>query len=141
MNHKKIGKPVPGNLKDLNVNSDLKISYYIILLGYVVVPVFTPNFYTIDSNGPKTLALAILNLVGFVVFLLEPGFTKRPEMRSGFFRSFIGIAYTLFLALSLLSFFNAINLREAVLNFVRVFTVFASTYILYVIFRSNRNYL
>jgi putative inorganic carbon (HCO3(-)) transporter len=141
MNQKKIGKPVPNNPKDLKVNRDLKISYYLILLGYVVVPVFTPNFYTLDSNGPKTLALAILNLVAFIVFLSDNNFTKRPEMQSGFFKSFIGVAYTLFLAFSLLSFFNAINLRESVLNFVRIFTVFSSTYILFVIFRSNRNYL
>ena len=141
MKKKKIVKPIPKNPKDIKVKSDLKTTYYLLLLGYILIPVFTPNFYTLDSNGPKFLAMAILNLISFAVFLTDTDYTKRPEIRSGFFRSFIGIAYTLFLIISLLSFFNAINLNEALLNFVRIFTVFASTYILFVIFRSNRKYL
>jgi putative inorganic carbon (hco3(-)) transporter len=141
MKKKKIIKPVPQNIMVKKVKSDLKLSYYLLLLGYVLVPVLTPNFYTFDSKGPKFLALAILNLISFVVFLSDHDYTKRAEIRTGFFKSFIGIIYTLFMAISLLSFFNAINLNESILNFGILFTVFASTYILFVIFRSNRNYL
>jgi len=141
MSKKKINKTVPKTTPVKKVKSDLKTSYYLILLGYILIPVLTPNFDTLDSIGPKFLSIAILNLVSFAVFLTVPDYAKHPETRSGFFRGFIGVAYTLFLGISLLSFFNAFNLSESVLAFVKTVTVFAATYILFIIFRSNRKYL
>lgn len=141
MSKKKMNKHVPKTTQVKKVKSDLKTLYYLILLGYILIPVLTPNFNTLDSRGTKFLSIAILNLVSFAILLKDPDYTKHHEIRSDFFRSFVGIAYTLFLGISLLSFFNAINLSESVLAFVKTVTVFAAAYILFVIFRSNRKYL
>lgn len=119
----------------------LKVSYYLLMMAYALVPVFVPNFNTFDSNGPKFLALAIINLLAFVVLFSKADFNKRPEIQSRFFKSFIGIAYSLFMIISLLSFFKSINLIESLLNIVKALTVFSSAYILSVIFSSNRHYL
>ena len=138
MKTKKPKKHIPGKKQ---VKSSLKPSYYLLLMAYIIIPVVVPNFNTFDAAGPKFLALALLNLIGFIILFADSDYTKRPEFRSQFFRSFIGIAYTLFLCISLLSFINAINLTEALLNFIKTLTVFATTYILFVIFSSNRSYL
>lgn len=123
------------------VNGSIKPTYSILLLTYLLAPVFTPNFYTLDSAGPKFVTLALLNLVSFFVLLYGNDFRNRPELKSGFFLNLIGLAYTAFLVVCLLSFFQAYNLSEAVVNFTKISTVFASTFILYVIFSSNKAYL
>nr|NQU89177.1 O-antigen ligase family protein [Bacteroidota bacterium] len=138
MKNKQSREPIPSKKK---VKNTLKPSYYILLMAYALVPVFIQNFDTWDSNGPKFLAIAFLNLISFVIFVNDPQFTRRPEIRSGFFRNLIGLTYTLFLLISLLSFFNAINLTESVLNFSKTLTVYLSAYVLFVIFKSNRGYL
>jgi O-antigen ligase len=121
--------------------SKLKLTYYLLLLAYILIPAYTPNFYTLDSNGPKFLSIALLNIISFFVFLTDKDFKQRTEMQSGFFRNFIGIAYSLFLIITLLSFFQAYNLPESIINFAKLFSVFASIYALYVIFLSNRDYV
>lgn len=131
---KSVQKSKPAKVK-------FKPAYYILLFAYLLAAAYTPNFYTLDTNAPKFLAIAILNLVSMVVFLYDPDFKRSGGVGSGFFRNFIGLAYTLFLILSLISFFQAFNLSESVINFSKIFTVFASTYVLYVIFSSNRRYL
>lgn len=135
---KNLSKKPPAKKKE--TANRLNPGWYILVMAYLFVPVFTPNFYTFDSAGPKFLALAILNLVSFVVLLSDRQFSARPEVRSGFFRNYTGMAYTLFLVITLLSFFSAINLNEAVLNLVRISTVFATTWILFVIFSSDHRY-
>ena len=127
--------------REKKVRSQLNPVYFIIMMAYLFIPTYMPTSSALDANGPKFLAMAILNLLALVVFLTNPGFRSRPELRSGFFRSFIGIAFTMLVVFSLLSFFNAINLTEAIVKFTKVFTVFASAYMLYVIFRSDRGYL
>jgi O-antigen ligase/tetratricopeptide (TPR) repeat protein len=122
-------------------NSQLKLTYSILLFAYILTPIFTPNFYTLDSNGPKFAALALLNLISFLVLANDRDFKQRTEIHSGFFRNLIGLAYTLFMAITLLSFFQAYNLPESIINFSKLFSVFASTYVLYVIFSSNRAYI
>ncbi len=119
----------------------LKPSYYMLMLAYLIVPVFVPSFNTFDTNGPKFLALALINIASFIILFNDPDYRKRPEVQIRFFRTYIGIAYALFMVISLLSFFNAINLVESLLNLIKALTIFGSTYILYVIFSSNRGYL
>jgi putative inorganic carbon (HCO3(-)) transporter len=131
-------KQVPLKAK---AKGDLNISYLLILLGYILLPVVTPNFYTLDTAGPKFLSLSILNLIGFIVLVFDKNRSLRNEVRYGFFTNAVGIAFSVLLLFNLLSFFNAINITESIVNFSKVSTVFASTYILYMIFRSNRKYL
>lgn len=120
---------------------DLKLSFLIILVGYAIIPIFTPHFNTLDSNGSKFLALGILNLLSLIVFFSDPDFRRSNILKFGFFRNFVGFAYSVFILLSLLSFFNSINLNESVIYFARVLTVFGSAYVLFVILKSNINYL
>jgi O-antigen ligase len=87
------------------------------------------------------MALALLNMAAMVVFLTDASFKRRPEIQSGFFRNLIGLAYTAFLAITLFSFLWASDLPEAAVNFAKIFTTFAATYALYVIFSSNHGYV
>ena len=137
----KINKPLKKIPSKQKIQDKLKPSFYLLMMAYAFVPVFVPNFNTFDSNGPKFLALAIINLTAFIVIFVDFKKTKPLEGQTRFFRSIIGFAYTLFLLISLLSFFSAINLVESVLNMVKVFTVFVSACSLYVIFSSDRRYL
>lgn len=138
MKNKKPVKNLPISNKP---KSDLKLSYSLLLLGYVLLPVITPNFYTIDTAGPKFLSLCLLNLIGFITLFKDSFYKQKPELWFSFFKNPIGIAYSLLLCITLLSFFNAINLTESLINFTKAATVFASTYVLYIIFKSNRKYL
>jgi len=131
-------KQIPRNKPAI---SQLKPTYYILLFAYLFVPVFTPNFFTLDTNGPKFTALALLNLISFLILATDRQFKQRTEMQAGFFRNFIGLAYALFMVITLLSFLQAYNLSESIINFAKLFSVFTSTYILYVIFSSNRTYI
>jgi hypothetical protein len=60
--------------------SRLKPTYYILLFAYLLVPVFTPNFYTLDANGPKFAALALLNLISFLILGTDRDFKQRTEI-------------------------------------------------------------
>jgi putative inorganic carbon (hco3(-)) transporter len=119
----------------------IRITYYLLLFAYLFIPAYTPNFYTLDSNGPKFVAIALLNIISLIVFLTDRDFRKRPELRSGFFLNFIGLAYSLFLMVSLVSFFQAITISESIINFSKLFSVFAASYSLFVIFSINRNFI
>ncbi len=122
-------------------DSQLKHSFSLLLFAYLFVPAFTPNFSTLDSNGPKFVVIGILNLVSLIVLYNDRDFRNRPEIQSGFFRNLIGLAYTIFLLFSLLSFIQAGNISESIINFAKIFSVFASIYAIYVIFRSNSGYV
>jgi O-antigen ligase len=131
-------KSLPQNKQ---VKSEPNTAFTILLYAYLLIPLFTPNFYTLDSNGPKFLAIALLNMIALFVLFTVRGSKPSLETRSGFFRNYIGLAYTAFLIISLLSFTQSINLPESIINFAKLFTVFTSVYILYVIFSSNRGYV
>lgn len=55
----------------------------------------------------------------------------------GFFTQKIGIAYSLFLLVSLLSFTQSVNVLESVLQFTKLFTVFAAVFNLSVILMNH----
>jgi len=118
-----------------------KFVYSILLVAYLLFPAFTPNFFTLDSNGTKFLAIAILNCISLILLYSDRDFRGKKEVFSGFFGYTISILYTLFLVVSLLSFFQAINISESILNFAKLFSVFFATNVLYHIFSQNRNYL
>ncbi len=119
----------------------LKISYTVILLAYALITIITPNLEANDATGPKFLALSILNLLAFAFLLTQ----KDPKSESGpfqtFFRKKIGFVYTLFLAFMLISFTKAINIPEAILTFVKYFTVFIAVYNISAILQFDKRYL
>ncbi len=120
--------------------SPLKISYSIILLAYALITVITPNLGAIDSNGPKFLSLSVLNLFTFIFLLSRKELRHEPKVFISFYLNKIGLAYTLFMAVILLSFTKAINIPEAILSFSKYFTVFSAAYILSILLRSDKRY-
>lgn len=131
-------KSLPYSVRE---KSKLNPVYAILLIAYLVIPAFAPSFHVIDSSGPKFLALAILNLLAVLVFMTNHDYRSRTEIRNGFFFNYIGFFYTIFVIISLLSFFQAINLPESVVVFSKLLSVFTATYVLYVIFSSHRGYV
>ena len=138
MKNKQPSKPQP---KPKQVIIHQKFTYLLILYAYLFIPLFTPNFYTLDTLGPKFLALSLINLIAVLVLFADRDFRNRPEIQSGFFRNFIGLAYTLFLIINLVSFTQAVNVAESLITFVKIVSVFSASYILYVVFRHSREYV
>lgn len=113
-------------------NSGFVESLILILYGYITV--LTPGFRTFDSNSTKFLAIAILNLlvIGFV--FVNKKYHKKSLL---FFRNKIGIAYSILIFLSLLSFLKAINIEESILHFSKIFTIFIAVWLVSIIISNN----
>ncbi|MEI7831017.1 MAG: O-antigen ligase family protein [Prolixibacteraceae bacterium] len=117
------------------------ILYTVILLVYVLVAVFTPQMEAFDSNGPKFLSLAILNLLVFSYIFTRKEFKDNPLAVTGFFRSWAGIMYSLLILISLLSFVKSINVNESILYFCKSITVFISCYFVALLIASDKRIL
>ncbi len=105
----------------------------LIVLGYIVVVTFTPNWMALDTNATKFMTLSMLNLVSFLYLLSNRGIRQEPGMLLKFFSTNVGLVYTGFLVVTLLSFTQAINILESVLNFAKIFSVFSAVFILSVL--------
>ena len=130
--------------KSLNAKSTepkLNLIYGLILLGYSFITVLTPNLNTLDSNGSKFYTLAILNLIAYAIIIIGNQVKPQKDFHWSFFRTWIGIVYTLFLLISLLSFFKAFNIYESIINFSKLFTIFSAAYIIAIILRKDKRYL
>jgi len=117
------------------------ISYTLILLAYVFAAVLTPDLGCLDSNGPKFLALSILNILSFVYLLTRKDLKSESQLYWVFFKNKAGLAFTLFMAMMLVSFSKAINLPESLLTFGKFFTVFAAAYIVSIVLSLNKKYV
>jgi len=115
--------------------------YGLIILAYIFVPTFTPNWMSLDTNTPKFFMTASLNLVVFMYFLGSGYFRKNPSFYTWFFTNPVGMAYTALLAVTLLSFTQAVNHLESVLQFTKVFTVFASAFNIAMILMHDLRYM
>lgn len=124
-----------------NQESPLNFFYSLILLAYGYVTVLTPNLNTFDSNGPKFLSIALLNLVVFGYLFTRREIKLTPSLSLGFFKSAAGMAYTLLMVVSIVSFFKAINVLESILHFCKVFTVFSAAYLVSVVVSKDKRYL
>ncbi|MFZ4413961.1 MAG: O-antigen ligase family protein, partial [Bacteroidales bacterium] len=123
------------------VTPPLNYSYVIILIAYTLITVLTPNLKAWDANGPKFLFLSLLNLLSFLFLIGRKEMRTNPTLHFAFFRNKIGLVYTLFMIMVLISFTKAINISESILSFSKYFTVFCMTYILSILFRFDRRYL
>jgi O-antigen ligase/Tfp pilus assembly protein PilF len=119
----------------------LNLIYSLVLLGYAFITVLTPNMNTLDSLGPKFYTLAILNLVAYIIILIGNQLKPRQDFHWSFFRTWTGFIYTLFMLVSLLSFFKAFNIYESIINFSKLFTIFSAAYIVSIILRRDKRYL
>ena len=116
----------------------LKISYLFILVAYGYVTVLTPNLQALDSNGPKFMTLAFLNLLTFLFLFTNKELRSRSEWYSSFFNTSIGLAYAGLMIFSLLSFFKAINILESVLHFTKIFTTFSAAYLVSILITADK---
>ncbi len=113
----------------------------VIVLIYVIVPVATPIMEAFDANGPKFMTLAVANLLTYSFFLVRKSLHSRTDFTDFLVRNKFGLAYLLILMMAVLSFFNAINIFESVINFSKMFTIFSAAYILSVVFRSDKRFI
>jgi len=113
----------------------------LVTLAYILIPNFAPNLQAFDTNAPKFLGLSLVNLVAFLLLLSRKQNLKNPELFGLFFKIPVGMIYSGFLVFSLLSFFNAINLTESLLQFTKIFTVFSAVYVLFLIIMQNMHFL
>ena len=130
-----------GNKAKIQKDQPLNFIYSLILLAYGYVTVLTPNLNAFDSNGPKFMTIALLNLVVFTYLFTRKEVKQNSDISLGFFKSWAGIFYTLLIVVSLLSFFKAINVIESILHFGKIFTVFSAAYLVSVIIRIDKRYL
>ncbi len=113
----------------------------LIILAYIVVVTFTPAYMGLDNNASKFLALALLNLLSFVLLLVRKEYWNHPALFTGMFRTGPGLAFAGFLFFSLLSFTQAINIEESVLHFAKLFSVFSAALIFSVILMRDLRYI
>jgi len=102
----------------------------LIILAYIFVVTFTPNWMALDSNASKFLTLSVLNLVAFVFLIASPSIRREPGVLMRFFETRAGLAYGAFLVVVLLSFTQAINIGESLLQFAKLFSVFSAAFVL-----------
>jgi putative inorganic carbon (HCO3(-)) transporter len=122
-------------------NNPLDIVQGVVILVYILIPTFTPNLLAFDTNAPKFLAMAIVNLLAFITLLTNKQIRQQPGSMGFFFKTGVGLVYLGFLAASLLSLVNATNVLESVLQLTKVFTVFSAVFILSVILMRDLRYL
>lgn len=114
---------------------------YGLLMAYLIIPVFLYGFDVLDSNGPKFLAIAVLNLIGLGLLVFEKGYKPVLDLFAGFFERITAIFYLLFLVFSSISVASAVNVPEAMMNLTRTFIVFAAVLNIWMIFRRHPDYL
>ena len=105
----------------------------IIILAYIFIVTFTPNWMALDTNSTKFMTMALVNLVAFVYLITNADIKREPGVLMKFFTTNVGLAYTGFLVVALLSFTQAINLLESVLHFTKMLTVFTGAFIMAVL--------
>ncbi len=115
--------------------------YVSLILAYIVIPVFLPSFNTLDSNGPKFLAIAILNMISFFVLWSDTWFRSHHNLPIIFFKNAIGFTLFLFLLINVLSYFWAINHYETLLNMSKVGTVIFAVFVFYSFLSRDQAYL
>ena len=122
-------------------DTPLNLVYSLILIAFGYITVLTPNMMAFDSNGPKFMTLALLNLVVFVYLFTRKEIRQNTDFSLSFFKSWTGIFYVGLMIVSVLSFIKAINVLESILHFCKIFTVFSTAYLVSVIIRIDRRHL
>ena len=122
-------------------STPLKISFGIIVLVYILIPNFTPNWMTLDTNASKFLTTAIVNLLAFIYLLLDKDLRRKPNILTGFFKTWPGLALTGLLVMTLVSFTQAINPIESILESSKLITLIMATYVISVILTYDIRYM
>lgn len=105
----------------------------LIVLAFLILPTYTPEMGTLDSNGPKFLMLGIVNVLMWVYFLISRDFNFGRALTGTIFKAGPLTAFAGLLVFSLVSFTGAISIPESVLHYSKQFVVFASALTLSVV--------
>ncbi|MFK8281056.1 O-antigen ligase family protein [Capnocytophaga cynodegmi] len=127
-NTEKESKATISGISSPKQNTSMNLLTTILLIAYGYVTVLTPNWLAFDSNAPKFYTFAILNLITAVLLFFIKDFREKSQILFGFFTNKIGIAYSVIILFSVLSFTKVINVEEAVLHFFKVFTAFSAAW-------------
>jgi O-antigen ligase/tetratricopeptide (TPR) repeat protein len=119
---------------------ELSLILTIIVILYAIVPVFTPNLSTLDSNGPKFLALALLNLISWGVIFFNKKISIGQKDPVNFIKNPVGLMVFLLIILSLISVLRVINIFEFLITFSKLITSCTTAFILFIIFRIDQRY-
>lgn len=110
----------------------------LILIAYGLITILTPGLQAFDSGGTKFLALAIFNILVLMYFVFNKRITKELFF---FYKNKIGLAYSVLILVSLLSFVKAININESLLHFSKILTIFIATWFISIIVFFNKKAL
>jgi putative inorganic carbon (hco3(-)) transporter len=117
------------------------IPFGFLILAYIFIVTFTPNWMALDTNAPKFWTLSLVNIMGFLLLVSNKSVRQDNNALYGFFHSSLGLVYAGFLLVSLLSFTQSINILESVLHFAKLFSVFSAVYILTAILMRDLRYV
>ena len=106
----------------------------LIVLAYLFLVTFAPEWRVLDTNASKFLVLSLLNIITFSYILTRNYAKQQPAMLTVFFSKPAGMAYGVFLLIALLSFTRATNPDESIVHFAKLFSVFSSCFVLTILF-------
>jgi putative inorganic carbon (hco3(-)) transporter len=107
-----------------------KIPHILILLAYIFFVTFTPNWMALDTNAPKFMSLAILNLLAFVYLLSSKEFKVGTGTMLRFFSTNTGLVYTGFLVMSIAVVHPGHQHQRVHTELRQDFSVFSAAYII-----------
>lgn len=136
-NRKRHAKQTSG--KTLLTLEQLKDSFIILL--YIFVVTFTPNWMSLDTNTTKFLTLSLVNLLAFFYLITSPDIRNQPGIFLKVFKTNVGFVYAGFMVMTLLSFTQAINIHESIIHFSKTFSVFSGAIFLSVILMRDLRYV
>jgi O-antigen ligase/tetratricopeptide (TPR) repeat protein len=106
------------------------IPFTLIIFAYLFIVTYTPNFNALDTNTTKFFSLALVNIFGVSVLLANKSIRQDLGSIMSYFRTNIGLAYTGFFIISLISVVQAINPVESFLQLGKLFSVLLATFVL-----------
>lgn len=118
-----------------------KIPFSLVILAYLFAVTYTPNLNALDTNTTKFVSLALVNILGVIVLLADKTMRQNLREMMSYFKSNIGVAYTGFFIISLLSVTQAINPVESLLQLTKLFSVLLATFVLSAMISSDLRYI
>ena len=115
--------------------------FSIILIVYALVPVLTPALGALDSTVSKFFVLGVINLLIYGYMVFNHKSSEISEGHRTFFLNPTGIIYSFLLVIIALSFIKAINVKESIIHFFQIFSVFYCVLILMMILKKDKKYL
>ena len=125
----------------INREGSPSLGYSVVIFLYAILTLATPRLGALDPNSSKFLMLAVFNLVIYLFLITKHGVSSDYTYKRKWTKNPIGVIYLALLFFSVLSFIKSVNIIESIVQFSKIFTVFFSTFNLFIIFRKDKRYL